>query len=115
MTLAREYRIKGEKVIEEIKKEGKLIQSTNFGVCVKKNKDGEKTSPRFSFIVSKKISKLAVHRNRIKRALSEAVRQNLVLVPKGYDFVFLTKKELEKKTTDEIKREVETFLRGLKI
>ena len=115
MTLAREYRIKGEKNIEEVKKNGKIFQSTNFGVCIKKDNDDKNSSPKFAFVISKKISKLAVHRNRIKRALSEAVRNNMFLVPKGYSFVFLTKKALEKKTAGEIKREVESFLRSLKI
>lgn len=115
MTLARQYRIKGEKNIEEVKKKGQLFQSDNFGVCVRKDEENESESPKFAFIISKKISRLAVHRNRIKRALSEAVRNNLFLVPKGYNFVFLTKKALEKKTTDEIKREVEIFFRNLKL
>lgn len=107
--LAREYRIKKKELIEEIKKQGKVLQSENFGVAKLTNDDNEK--PRFAFIISTKISKLAVHRNRINRALHEGVRRVLKSVPSKFDYVFLAKKSIAKKTTEEIIKEVESFFR----
>ncbi|MCK5506425.1 MAG: ribonuclease P protein component [Thermodesulfovibrionia bacterium] len=110
--LASEHRLKGEDTFESIKKRGKLYQSQDFGIAVIKRT--EKGKSRFGFVVSKKIAKSAVHRNRIKRALREAVRRNLNYFPKGIDAVILTKKSIFKKTTEEIMRELEKFSRETK-
>jgi ribonuclease P protein component len=110
--LASEHRLKGEDTFERIKKWGKLYQSQDFGIAVIKRNDKGKS--RFGFVVSKKISKSAVHRNRIKRAFREAVRRNLDYFPKGIDAVILTKKSIFKKTTEEIMRELEKFARETK-
>lgn len=101
--------LKGKKAFDRVKTEGKLYQSDNFGVSVLERDDNEHS--RFGFIVSTKVSKLATQRNRIKRALTEAVRYNLGKVGNGYDVVFLAKKNIAKKFTEEIMREVDTFLR----
>ena len=95
-----------------IKKKGKLFQSEDFGVAILNRRDKEKS--RFGFVISTKISKLAVHRNRVRRALSEAVRRNMNDVPEGYDMIFLVKKSITKKTTAEIMRQVNSFLKTTK-
>lgn len=110
MAIAREFRIGGTVRINEVKLKGELLQSNNFGIRFLKN-----SSPvsRFAIVVSTKVSKFAVHRNRVKRALLEAVRQAMADVPKGFDYVFLTKSSIMSKTTDEIMREVFVFFKGL--
>ena len=108
--LAREYRIKKKELIEEVKNKGTVLQSENFGVA--KLKQNENSKPRFAFVISTKISKLAVSRNRINRALHEGVRRVLKEVPKTFDYVFLAKKSIAKKTTEEIIKEVEKFFRS---
>lgn len=110
--LASEHRLKGEEAFEKIRKEGKIFQGDYFGISILKRKKGTKS--RFGFVVSKKIAKSAVHRNRIKRALREAVRRNLNYFPKGVDAVILTKKTIFKKTTEEIMRELEQFAKKTK-
>ena len=110
--LASVNRLAQNKDVKAVKQYGQLYQLGLFGVMVLK-KDEDETS-RFTFVVSKKISKLAVQRNRIKRALAEAVRQHLDVVGKGYDMIFLAKAVSEKKSTDEIMREVKTFILGKK-
>ena len=67
---------------------------------------GDEAPPRFGFIVSTKVSKEAVQRNRIKRAMGEAVRFELMHIKKGFDVIFLAKQISTKKSTDEIMREV---------
>lgn len=102
--LASDYRIKKHSQIDLIKKEGHLVRFINFGVVFLEQPGQEK--PHFSFIVSTKISKLANQRNRIKRALVEAVRQCLERIPGKFDYVFLAKREIARKSTDEIMKEV---------
>ena len=70
---------------------------------------------KFAFVISTKISKLAVHRNRIKRSMNEGIRRNLRDIPKGYDFVFLTKRSIGGKTTEEIIEEVGNFFSRLNL
>lgn len=106
--LASKNRINKGPEFDRVKEEGKLYQSDDFGVAVLEKDGGEES--RFGFVVSTKISKMAVHRNRVKRALREAIRQNLKYIPKGYDMVFLTKKSIMEKSTDQIMKQVESFL-----
>jgi len=109
--IASESRLK-KKDFERVKEKGHIYQTNIFGICVLRRKDKRKS--KFGFVVSSKISKLAVHRNRINRALSEAVRQNLDLVPLGYDIVFLVKKGIANKSTSQIMRKVELVLKQKK-
>ena len=52
--------------------------------------------PRFGFAVSLKVSGNAVNRNRIKRILSEVVRQYLSNKTEGYDaIIMVSRKEKE--------------------
>jgi len=49
---------------------------------------------QFTFVVSPKISKKAVIRNRIKRRLAEALRKNLTDFRPKMQIIFLAKKEI---------------------
>ena len=99
------------KDFDRIKKTGKLIQSEDFGIVYIRNK--EKTLSKFGFVVSTKVSKDAVNRNRVKRAMREAVRRNLNLIPTGYEVIFLTKTSITKKTTDEIMQQTVKAIKTL--
>lgn len=48
---------------------------------------------RFGFIVTKKIDKRAVGRNRLKRQLRSCIENILQKMITGYDFLFFLKKE----------------------
>ncbi|MFV1917090.1 MAG: ribonuclease P protein component [Patescibacteria group bacterium] len=105
--LASKYRLKA-KEIDQVKREGTIHQSENFGASILKREDGGPL--RFGFIISKKISNHAVQRNRIKRAMSEAVRHNLHKLEQGSDVAFLPKVTIASKSTDEIMKEVSIFI-----
>ena len=108
--LAAKHRIRKKKDFEEIKEKGNLYQRDLFGVVVLKKE--KSLDSRFGFVVSTKISKHASQRNRIKRALREAVRHHLYIVEKGYDIIFLPKTNILRKSTDEMMREVKLFILG---
>jgi len=64
------------------------------GITLKLAKNGlEKT--RIGFVVSTKVSKRAVVRNKVKRRLREAVRTHLDNLQPGWDMAFLTKPEIK--------------------
>lgn len=106
--LARQFILRGEEEFERVRKEGHLFQFDSFGLSVFER--GDSLSPRFAFIVSSKISKEAVQRNMIRRALSEAVRFEMTRLKKGFDAIFLAKQISTKKSTDELMREVRQAL-----
>jgi ribonuclease P protein component len=102
--LAKKFKLTGAKDFDRVQKTGKVFQSTNFGIAFVARED---TNPsRFAFIVSTKIAKEAVDRNRAKRAMSEAVRINSVNLVPGYDVVFLAKTTIARISTTEIMKEV---------
>lgn len=70
---------------------------------------------RVGLVVSQKVSKKAVQRNKVKRKLREAVRNNIKKIKLGYDLIFFTKKGVEKKSFSEIKKEVEDLLARAKL
>jgi ribonuclease P protein component len=92
----------------KIKREGVLYQSVNFGVIVRKRENIG--NPRFGVVISNKISKLAVHRNRIRRSFRDTLRRNWKKVDDGIDLVFLVKPGIEKLPVSEIMRDIENFL-----
>jgi ribonuclease P protein component len=107
LMLARQFMLKSAE-INTVKKEGKLFQSEDFGAAVlKRNDDGPS---RFAFVISTKISKMAVNRRRMSRAMIESVRYNFDLLPKNFDVVFLAKTSMTGKSTDEIMQQVKEFM-----
>lgn len=86
------------------------LHLTNPLFTIRYAKSGFEES-RFVFIVSKRVSSKAVVRNRIKRQISEGVRNLLPSIKLGYNFIFSVKKEAQFKTTAEIYKEIEASLK----
>ena len=82
--LPKENRLKKKKDFEEVFEKGKGYKEDFVYLKIRKNK--LKLS-RFGFIVSKKFSKKAVVRNKIKRKLRESIRTKLPRIKKGIDGV----------------------------
>lgn len=96
-------RINSRKDFLEIKSKGQLYSGPFFGgLCLKTNDE----RVRFGFIVSKKISKRAVDRNKIKRRMSEVLKVNLEKFSPGTKIIFLAKKSLLEAKREEIEKEV---------
>ena len=106
--LAKKYKITGAKDFNRVQVNGKVFQSENFGIAYIDR--GDKDPSRFGFIVSTKIAKAAVDRNRFKRAMSESVRLNNLYINPGYDIVFLAKTSITRVPTAEIMKEVKNSL-----
>jgi len=104
--LPKNNRLDLKKDFSEIKKRGKLLRGKLFDFLLQKPV-ADFCPPAFAFIVSKKITKKATKRNRIKRLLSEVVRSFLSQLHPGIKGVFLAKKEILEKNFAEIKNEVE--------
>ena len=102
--LAKELILKKRKDFELVMKEGKMHQTPLFGLLVYISE--EVKDRKFGFLISKKVSKRAVDRNRIKRLLAEAVRKNIDVFSKKAWMVFLAKKTLIDLKYEEVEKEI---------
>jgi len=111
--LPKKFRLSNRKDIIFLKKEGVSMTSKSFGVLYKRNEKNKHS--RFGFIVSTKISKKAVERNRVKRMLREAVLFILPQITKEYDILFLASRSMLRLKQEEIKKEVRLSLNKIGI
>ncbi|MBL7036820.1 ribonuclease P protein component [Candidatus Microgenomates bacterium] len=102
--LPSKYRLKKRSSFARVELQGNISQFPSFGMGTIERKDLEPTL--FGFVISTKISKLAVTRNKIKRILSDAVRVNYESIKPGYDVVFLVKPIAAKKESGVLTSEV---------
>lgn len=65
---------------------------------------------RFGFVISKKIDKRAVVRNRLRRILSSCLEEIFDRIKQGYDMVFVIKKDMVGKNRKEILNSVSSLL-----
>jgi ribonuclease P protein component len=97
--LPKKFRLTSNKDIELVYKTGKPFLTKFFNFKFKKN--GLKES-RFCIIVSNKVDKRAVIKNRIKRQISEILRLNMNKIQKGYDISIVVKSNIIDKKTKKI-------------
>jgi ribonuclease P protein component len=72
---------------------------------------GDQEPPRFGLTVSKKSSKLSVHRNRIRRRLREALRLGAALsAHAGHDYVLVARSEALAAPFAKLKQEISAAL-----
>ncbi|MGA3291660.1 MAG: ribonuclease P protein component [Candidatus Microgenomates bacterium] len=107
--LAKKFRLTGANDFAKVQSDGKVYQSANFGIAYLPR--GDQDASRFAFIVSTKIAKDAVDRNRFRRAMSESVRLNSISLIPGFDVVFLAKTSIARVSTAEIMKEVRESLK----
>ncbi|MFA5024407.1 MAG: ribonuclease P protein component [Patescibacteria group bacterium] len=101
--LKKENRISLNKDFDRVFKTGQSFYCQVLGVKVAKNK---LLTSRFGILISTKISKKAVIRNRFKRQLREIIQKNLLELKSGYDVVLIVLPPILDKKFEEL----ETFL-----
>ena len=85
-------RLQKEKDIEKVFKKGKSFFLGNIGARLASN---NLDVSRFTVVVSLKVSKKAVKRNKLKRRIREIIRnETLSKTKSGFDVVILTKPTL---------------------
>ena len=111
--LPKQHRLPLRTELIRVKEKGRLVQGQLFSLLIDKRKD--KAPSRFGFIISTKIHKRAVKRNRARRLLTEALRPLLPKVKPGFDAIFLAKREVVGKELVEIKTAVERLFKKAKM
>lgn len=110
--LARVNRLVKTKDIEQAFKKGRSFFGHDLGVKVKNN---ELEFNRFAIIVSTKVSKKAVIRNKIKRRLREVLRTENKYFKVGYDLIIITLPTIAGLKQLEIKNEMIKVLQRAKL
>ena len=106
--LKKEFRLRKQKDFENVFNKG-VYFSEKF--LMLKAVENELFFSRFGFVVSKKISKKAVERNRVKRLMSESIRLSQKKIKPGFDVVFVSRVGIVGKGFKETKESVEKLLK----
>lgn len=110
--LARKNRLAKQKDFKNIFTKGRSCHSP--GLILRFLSNNSETS-RFAFVVSLKVDKRAVVRNRLRRQLSEIIKQNLNGLKTGIDIVLIAKAPLAEISYPELKKETEVLLKNCKL
>jgi ribonuclease P protein component len=90
MALPKKNRLRERSDFRDLKSKGKSFDTPLFKVFFLKSNSESQSC--FGFIISKKVSLLAVKRNRLKRLFSEPILTNLPRIDQGYRVLFLAKR-----------------------
>lgn len=85
--LARSHRFHGYNALNFAHKQGQVVRGP--AISLKYVINNRRSTYRVAVVVSKKVSKSAVTRNRIRRRVYEAVRTQAAAIHKPYDLVFM--------------------------
>lgn len=102
-------------------KDFKVLQSQKGGFWAKgvllsiKSVKNNLLQSRFGFVVSTKVSKKAVERNRIKRRLRDIIRKNIDNIKAGFDIVVIASPLSNKAKYQIIKDDLIDLLKKLKL
>ena len=110
--LPKKNRLTKKKDFENVFKRGRSFKEDFLIFKIIENKLGQ---IRFGFVVSKKISKKATLRNKVKRRISESVRLKIGKLKKRFDGILLTLPEIEKKDFGKIDETIEKLFKRAKI
>lgn len=104
-------RLKKKRDFEAVFKTGSIFKNNILILrLVKNNLDKN----RFGFMVSLKVSKKAVLRNKVRRRLSEIIKRSAGKIKTGTDMVFIALPGIEKKEFSEIDEAVKNILNKAK-
>jgi ribonuclease P protein component len=106
----KKFRLKGEE-FKEVLKKGKSFRVDGLVLKLMIKENGK----RFGFLISKKLVKKAVQRNKLKRRLREILRERVENLKDGIRAIFIPLAGLEKKSFQELKKIFEIILNKSKI
>ena len=109
--LARKHRINKE-LFTEIIKAGKSVSSDNLSLKIRPI---PADCSAFAFVVSSKVAKKAVDRNKLKRRARHIISKMLPEIKKGLGIIIFFKKGNEKLNFQEIEKETRAIFQKAKI
>jgi ribonuclease P protein component len=110
--LAKQQRLTKNKDLEKVFQQGRTYYSKLLGAGVLTN---QLQSNRFALIVSAKVSRKAVERNKLKRQIRQAIRELNSQLAKGVDLVIIARPALLQRSYQAIKSGLKKVLAGLNL
>jgi ribonuclease P protein component len=104
--LAKKYRFHSRGGVRFVLNRGKAIRMDKFTMVFTPN---QRRAQRFAVVVSKKIFKSAVSRNRIRRRVYEAIRTQLTPAPIDHVFI-INSREVRDMPSSELHRNIRSLL-----
>ena len=108
--LNKKNRLKKRREYNFIYKKGQSYYTKHLSLYIMKTKN---IDSKFGFSIGSKVGNSVV-RHRIKRIMSEIIRQKINLLPKN-NYVFVAKSGCEKNTFEEMKKNIELLLKKANI
>lgn len=100
--LSKKYRFHSRGGVRFTYQKGKTIRTPKMSLVFNENTRGHQ---RFAVVISKKVLKSAVGRNRIRRRVYEAIRMNLPYFKDKKDCIFVVySKEIKNMSFDELQK-----------
>ncbi|MEK7452210.1 MAG: ribonuclease P protein component [Patescibacteria group bacterium] len=96
-------RLRNDTDIKTLFSRGKSVFDNALGMKFRKN---QLPDSRFTVVVGIKVSKKAVVRNRLKRRIRAIVEKQIPMMKKGFDIMFLVKKETIDLTPLELEEQI---------
>lgn len=113
MALPKKNRLTLKKEFEKIFNSGKTVR--NSFLFIKFLRVRAQKASKFGIVVSAKVSKKAVVRNRIRRQISEVIRANLDHIGNNVNVAIVANSKIVGKEFTEIKKVVSELLKKAKI
>jgi len=101
--LAKQYRLIKDKDFVRLAHRGQAVFCPEMGLKWVKN---DLPYSRFGVVVSLKVDKRAVARNRLKRVIRAVLRENFLMFRRGFDFMILTRAEAKGLNYTQIKGKI---------
>jgi ribonuclease P protein component len=109
--LKKQNRFHGRATIKRVLRAGNVVRNRYFSV--KYSFAPHRNTPRISVVVSKKIAKSAVTRNRIRRRMYESIRLRIKQLPPQLELVvIITSGEVAVLATSELESVIEQALQS---
>ena len=111
--LSKNYRFHSRGGVRYVYQNGKTIRCPKMSLVFLPNKRG---FTRIAVVVSKKVEKSAVGRNRIRRRIYEILRLNLDSIPKKMDYIFVVfNKDVMTMKHSELKKVISDLIKESKV
>jgi ribonuclease P protein component len=112
VALKRALRLRKSSEFQRVRQQGRSIASRLLILAWLPNQEAQL---RIGFVVSKRVTKLAVERNYIKRLMGEAIRPLLVDLPPGWDIVLSARHQSLGADLPTLSRELQSLLRRARL
>ena len=105
--IPKKNRLQTEKDFAQLFKRGKIFHSSGISGKIAQNKLGLN---RFGFVISNKVSKKSVHRNKVRRRLRDIIGRKMEILRQGFDIAIMARQDVLDLTFKELEQSVDHLL-----